>query len=156
MKRHPTFQDLSRDHFVALNRCLQVVRAVEGHPAARPLGHAVAQLRDLWEHDGLQAHFREEESDLVPVLRQRGAPDLADRMVREHAELARGLGGLDPSAPQEALAAARGLTAHARWEEDVVFEWLQKTLGEGELAALLVKSQTFRKANGLPVDPPRP
>ena len=156
MKRHPAFQDLSRDHFTALNRCLQVVRAVEGHPSARPLPHAVAQFRDLWEHDGLQAHFREEETDLVPVLQARVAPELAQRMLEEHASLAQGFAALDGRDPAHALATAKALTAHARWEEDTVFEWLQRHVPDAELAGLLEASRRFRAANGLPVNEPRP
>jgi hypothetical protein len=156
VKRHPAFQDLSRDHYVALNRCLQATRAVEGHPAARPFDVARSQLADLWEHDGLQAHFAEEEADLVPVLRGEGGADLASRMVAEHADLRRRFASLAQAAPAEVQEAARLLTAHARWEEEVVFEWLQSHLPEAELPALLARSRSFRAANGLPVSPPRP
>lgn len=156
MKRHPAFQDLSRDHFVALNRSLQVVRAVEGHPSARPYGHAAAQFLDLWVHDGLRQHFLEEETDLVPVLRERGAAALADRLMAEHAGLrdafeAHATGTVDRAGLAKA---ARDLTAHARWEEDTVFEWLQANLSEAELVGLLRASQSFRQANGLPVAEP--
>lgn len=156
MKRHPAFQDLSRDHYVALNRSLQVVRAVDGHPAARPFEHAKAQFLDLWEHDGLPAHFAEEETDLVPVLRERSAAELAQRMLDEHASLRAGFAQLPRATPAEAAATARLLTAHARWEEDTVFGWLQDNLSEAELDVLLRRSQRFREANGLPVNPPRP
>lgn len=152
MKRHPAFQDLSRDHYVALNRSLQVLRAAEGHPRARPLEHAVAQFSDLWEHDGLRQHFGEEEADLVPVLRSKGAGGLAQRLLDEHAALRDGFGAL----PERAADTARGLMAHARWEEDTVFEWLQDHLTAAELEGLLRQSRSFRQANGLPVGEPRP
>jgi hypothetical protein len=157
VKRHPAFQDLSRDHFTALNRSLQLMRAVDGHPAAMmTYGQAFAAFKALWHRDGLRSHFLEEETDLLPVLRDRGAADLADRLLREHGELRGQFGSLDPGSPAHAVAAAKGLTAHARWEEDVVFQWLQDNLAEGELEELLLKSQGFRRANGLPVNPPRP
>ena len=156
MKRHPAFQDLSRDHYTALNRSLQLVRAVDGHPSARPYEQAKAQFADLWEHDGLRQHFLEEETDLVPVLRERGAGELAARMLREHESLRAGFAGLAQAAPADAAATARSLTAHARWEEEVVFEWLQDHLTPAALAELLARSQGFRRANGLPVTPPRP
>lgn len=156
MKRHPAFQDLSRDHFVALNRALQVVRAAEGHPRARPLEHAVFQLRDLWEHDGLRQHFAEEETDLVPVLRQKGEMGLAQRLLDEHAALRAGFEALGGATADAAAATARGLMAHARWEEDTVFEWLQDHLTAPELEDLLRRSQGFRRQNGLPVGEPRP
>lgn len=156
VKRHPAFQDLSRDHYIALNRSLQVVRAVEGHPAARPFEHAKAQFIDLWEHDGLQAHFAEEETDLVPVLRDRNAAALAQRMLDEHTSLRQRFAQLREATPEEAAVTARLLTAHARWEEDTVFEWLQDNLTAAELEGLLRSSQRFRGANGLPVNPPKP
>ena len=156
MKRHPAFQDLSRDHYVALNRSLQVVRSVEGHPAAHPYEQSVHNLKDLWEHDGLKAHFAEEETDLVPVLQAKGAGALARRLLDEHAALRVGFEALGKARPEEAAATARGLMAHARWEEETVFEWLQGNLSEGELADLLLRSRSFRSANGLPVHEPRP
>lgn len=156
MKRHPAFQDLSRDHFTALNRCLQLVRAVDRDPRAMmTYEQAFAAFKALWTRDGLRQHFLEEETDLVPVLAARGAADLAQRMQDEHDELRRRFDALDLAEREEAKATGQGLTTHARWEEDVVFQWLQQTLSEAELQDLLRKSQGFRAANGLPVNPPR-
>jgi len=156
VKRHPAFQDLSRDHFTALNRSLQVMRAVERHPGAMmTYPQAFAAFKALWNRDGLRAHFLEEETDLVPVLRARGAGELADRMMREHGDLRARFEALDVAQDQAVAATAQGLTAHARWEEDVVFEWLQANLPEEELEALLRRSQGFRAAHGLPVHPPK-
>lgn len=154
MKRHPALQDLSRDHFTALNRALQMVRAVEGHPRAWPVGEAFAAFQALWRHGGLPAHFHEEEADLVPVLRGHGAGHLADRLLREHDALRDGFAHLAPDDPLQAAATATALRGHARWEEDVVFEWLQENLAEGDLQALWAASRGFRAANGLPVGPP--
>jgi hypothetical protein len=158
MRRHPAFQDLSRDHFVALNRSLQVLRAVEGHPSAQPYEQAVYNFSALWTHDGLRQHFGEEEADLVPVLQARSAPALAQRMLDEHARLRAGFHAVGQQAATRAEAAdtARALMAHARWEEDVVFEWLQDNLADDELAELGRRSRDYRQANGLPVGPPRP
>lgn len=156
MKRHPAFQDLSRDHFTALNRSLQVIRAVEGHASARPYEEARAAFAALWRTDGLPAHFLEEEHDLVPVLQSRGDPGgLADRLLREHEDL-RGLleaVAAGTAEPQQAAEAARRLMAHARWEEDTVFEWLQDNLDEMALTDLLERGRSFRQDNGLPVGP---
>lgn len=155
MKRHPAFQDLSRDHYTALNRSLQVVRAVDGHPAARPFEHAVHQFRDLWEHDGLREHFLEEETDLLPALNAYGGDDLGQRLLREHEALRQAFGRLDAQQPAHAAETARRLTWHARWEEEVVFEWLQAHVPEAGLQALLQQSQRFRAVHGLAVNPPR-
>jgi hypothetical protein len=157
VKRHPAFQDLSRDHYTALNRSLQVVRAVEGHPRARPYEHALANFEALWLHDGLQAHFGEEEHDLLPVLNARSEAAMAERLLREHAALRDAFAAIvaKTATPERAAQAARDLMAHARWEEETVFEWLQDHLGEAELQDLLTRGQSFRRQNGLPVGPPR-
>jgi hypothetical protein len=157
VRRHPAFQDLSRDHFVALNRSLQVVRAVDGHPRARPFEQVAFQFLDLWLHDGLREHFLEEETDLVPVLSQRGAGALSDRLRADHERLRAGFAAIQSGtlSPSQVADVARDLTAHARWEEESVFEWLQDHLTDDELGDLLRKSQAFRTANGLPVNPPR-
>ena len=156
MKRHPALQDLSRDHFTALNRSLQLVRAVEGHPRARPYAEVVADFAALWVRDGLPAHFGEEEHDLLPLLRARGASDLAQRLVHEHGQLRAAFAAIVSNAagPQQAAQAARDLMAHARWEEDDVFPWLQQHVAEAELQELLANGQSFRRANGLPVGTP--
>src|SRR5688572_12644631 len=150
MKRHPAFQDLSRDHSVVLNRVLQVVRSVEGHPMAKPLGESLPAFVRLWTHDGLPGHFAQEETDLLPVLRSK-APDLADRLLREHEAARGGFEGLLKAAePQEAARLAAAVRAHIRWEEEAVFGWLQANLPEAELRRLLAKSQLFRAKNRLP------
>jgi hypothetical protein len=152
VKRHPAFQDLSRDHYIALNRSLQVIRADEGHAQAKPFDVAKVRFIDLWQHDGLRQHFLEEEADLIPVLRENGASGLADRMRREHDVLRAAFAGLPSATPGVAADSARLLTAHARWEENVVFEWLQDHLLPQALHELLARSQAFRQANGLPVE----
>ena len=156
MKRHPAFQDLSRDHFVALNRSLQVTRAVEGHERAQPYEQAIYNFAALWTDDGLAAHFGEEEQDLVPLLRK-GKADLADRMVHEHGHLRAEFDAIvgKTATPVRAAEAARFLVAHARWEEDVVFEWLQDNLTDAQLQELAARSRSYRTANGLPVGTPR-
>ena len=154
MKRHPALQDLSRDHYIALNRCLQVLRAVEGHEHAQPYAQAIYNFEALWTHDGLQEHFGEEEQDLVPLLKD-GAPELAARMLAEHDRLRAGFHALEAKAatPGQAAETARLLQAHARWEEAAVFEWLQQHLGEAELQALWQRSRAYRQAKGLPIGP---
>lgn len=152
MKRHPAFQDLSRDHLVANTRSLHVIRAVEGHPQAPPFEQAIHNFEGLWTHEGLAIHFREEETDLLPVLRARH-PQLAERLLSEHDLLRDGFDAVvRKTADREASAqTARALMVHARWEEEVVFEWLQENLSEAELEELLAKSKSFRTAQGMPV-----
>lgn len=152
MKRHPAFQDLSRDHLVANTRALHVIRAVEGHPMAPAFEQAIYNFEGLWTHEGLSTHFTEEETDLLPVLRKRH-PALAERLQQEHDLLRAGFAAVVNKTADRNSAAqtARTLMAHARWEDDVVFEWLQNNLSESELQALLAMSKSFRTAQGMPL-----
>ena len=152
VKRHPAFQDLSRDHLVANTRALHVIRAVEGHPMAPAFEQAIYNFEGLWTHEGLATHFEEEEADLLPVLRKRH-PELAERLQQEHDLLRAGFAAVvNKTADRNAaVQTARALMAHARWEDDVVFEWLQNNLSESELQALLAMSKSFRTAQGMPL-----
>lgn len=152
MKRHPAFQDLSRDHLVANTRALHVIRAVEGHPRSPSYEQAIYNFEGLWTQEGLAIHFGEEETDLLPLLRER-KPDLANRLALEHDLLRRGFEAVVGKTASRAAAkeTAKALMAHARWEEEIVFEWLQDHLSETELQELVAKSQSFRSARGMPV-----
>lgn len=152
VKRHPAFQDLSRDHLVANTRALHVIRAVEGNPMAPSYEQAIYNFEGLWTHEGLAIHFGEEETDLLPVLKARH-PDLAKRLLTEHDLLREGFDAVvrKTAGREAAKETAIALMAHARWEEEVVFEWLQDHLSEAELQGLLAKSKSFRTAQGMPV-----
>lgn len=113
---------------------------------------AIYNFEGLWTHEGLSAHFSEEEADLIPVLSDRNS-ELAERLLREHDGLRVGFAAVAAKTANRSAAAetARSLMVHARWEEEVVFEWLQDNLTEAELQGLLTKSQSFRAAQGMPV-----
>ncbi|MGB1586844.1 MAG: hemerythrin domain-containing protein [Thermoplasmatota archaeon] len=144
MKRHPAFQDLSRDHFTALLACLHVQRAVDGHESAPPYEDAVARLHTLWKTE-LVHHFDEEDQDLAPALERPGGDPFARRLASDHRNLRATFGALNPdSDPKDWNAAADALRVHVRWEEDELFEWMQDTLSEAELDALLEESIAFR------------
>lgn len=150
MQRDLAFQDLSRDHLVALLRALHVERALAGHPRAPSYDEAFDAFRRLWTHDGLDAHFLEEDTDLLPIL-QGGEPALAARLMDEHAALRRGFAALRREDPAATRGTADLLRRHARWEEDVVFPWLESHLSTAELARLRQESAAFRRSHGLPV-----
>ena len=113
---------------------------------------AIYNFEGLWTHEGLSIHFGEEEADLLPILRARH-PELAERLLREHNLLRTGFDAVvrKTADRQAAAQTARTLMAHARWEEEVVFEWLQDNLSEDDLQALLAQSKAFRIAEGMPV-----
>lgn len=115
MQRHATLIPLSHEHFAAL----AVVRHVRTAAAALDTASLVAELLGL----NLEAHFRQEEQELVPLL----ADDLRERLAREHADLRADLAQL-AAAPMDQprlLAAVERLHDHIRWEERTVFMWLQ-------------------------------
>jgi hypothetical protein len=83
MKRHPTLQQLSRDHQLALAVALELTRAVEATaPAAR------ARFLNFWRAEGRQ-HFRQEEEILLPAFARRGDPrhPIVARVLTDHVEL---------------------------------------------------------------------
>jgi iron-sulfur cluster repair protein YtfE (RIC family) len=145
VQRHPAFQDLSRDHFTGLLACLHVTRAVEGHETAPPLDAATAGLLDLW-HKELRFHFDEEDEDLQPSLEGAGA-DLLARLRDDHARLRAAFADLEGQHAATFAAVAKDLRDHIRWEEDVLFEWLQTHLDEPALQALWQRSRRFRIAH---------
>ncbi len=158
MKRHPAFQDLSRDHFTALLACLNVRRATEGHPSAPTPEAAIAQFGQLWRNE-LTHHFDEEDANIQPVLAAKKAHTQLATLRLDHKEIRAAMEALhakDP-APTWAVAAER-LRAHIRWEEDVLFPWMQDHLTDEELERMLAASIAFRtKVRGPDsVKPPRP
>src|SRR5687768_14158009 len=143
IKRHPSLQDLSRDHYVILNRVLQVNRSAEGGGTSKPFATSAEGLFRLWAKDGLTAHFEEEESNLLPLLAN--APELASRLLTEHADLRSRLNRTSPAGQSHVVETAERLRAHVRWEEEHVFTWLQDRLSSDELAGLQHRSHKFRE-----------
>jgi hypothetical protein len=110
MKRHPTLQQLSRDHQLALAVALELTRAVDATaPAAR------ARFLNFWWAEGLE-HFRQEEEVLLPAFARRGDPrhPIVVRVLTDHVELRRDAAELAEDAnPSPALlrrVSARGST----------------------------------------------
>lgn len=162
MKRHPALQDLSRDHFTALNHVVQVRRVVEGDRFARPVSEVGGALRSFWESE-LELHFEEEEATIVPRIGE--APELLARFESDHAALREGFQdiaamkgeGGDSWDLDRMWEVAQLLGRHARWEEEHLFQWLQDNLDEPALQALWDESQAFRHRTRGPgaVGPPQ-
>ncbi len=142
MRRHPALQDLSRDHFTASVACLHMRRAAASHPQAPPLQEVMRGLMDLW-HRALHWHFDEEDEDLTPHLEGTGQ-ELLDRLRADHARLRAAFEDLERRPPDAFAAVAEDLQKHIRWEEDVLFPWLQAHLSDHQLEELWQKSRSFR------------
>ena len=106
MKRHSRLAQLSREHHTALR--------LGRHLLA---GGAQAELDA--ELPGLEAHFAEEERDLLPLLDTARHLALAERLRAEHAQLrllfAAALRGRDEAQ------AGQALIDHVRFEERELF-----------------------------------
>lgn len=156
MKRHPALQDLSRDHFVALNHVVDVKRVVEGDRFSKGIGPVWEAFVEL-AHNVLPDHFAQEEELLLPHLEAPGREDHARRLEADHARLRQSFLKLAVAAPdaQTLWNVAEDLRLHVRWEEDELFKRLQQWLSEAELAELVMAGASFRQQARMPVGPGR-
>jgi hemerythrin-like domain-containing protein len=123
VKRHAGLHDLSRDHHLLLLHA----RRLRGEDPRVDL--ATARRRFLLFAAATRQHFEEEERALLPLVRDAG---LRERVLREHADLRERIARL----PQEGDLFQRDLgdrlRAHVRFEEDVLFEAMQRGLSAQE------------------------
>ncbi|MCZ4306708.1 hemerythrin domain-containing protein [Zoogloeaceae bacterium G21618-S1] len=113
MRRDPRLVPLSREHHAAL----RLARALIG-------GTGVVMLTQM--RPELQAHFEEEERDLLPVLRAAGEHALVRRLLSEHAQLVRLFD--DAQAGRRCAEAGEALIAHVRFEEREMFPAVERHL----------------------------
>ena len=141
MRRHPTLQDLSRDHHDVLVHA----RRLRGLDARVDAAHA--RERFLRYADAvLLHHFSEEDAVLAPLAQ----PAHRGRLAAEHADLRRRIAWLAEAAADPALDAAQkelgeALRLHVRFEEDVLFADLQDRLDDVALAGLADELGAFRR-----------
>lgn len=146
MKRHAAFQNLSRDHFTGLLACLHIERAAEGQQGAKETEEAVNTMYELWHHD-LRHHFDEEDANLVPILKAKGATEIIARLHSDHTEIRATMENLDETNElADWVAMSENLRKHIRWEEGVLFPWLQEHLEDAELEGMLAASVEYRTA----------
>lgn len=122
MKRHPALQDLSREHYDALKLARDASSAAKSGEiaAAAFAAHVVRKFEQE-----LEAHFREEESELLPFLSTAGDSELVWRTLAEHAELRALAAGLRQPDAATLLRFSERLAAHVRFEERTLFEQAQ-------------------------------
>ncbi|HUO56925.1 MAG TPA: hemerythrin domain-containing protein [bacterium] len=91
------------------------------------------EVEDFWQGE-LKAHFEAEEEMLQIFSKRAGSPDTdTARILREH-QVMRHL--LKKGFKEDLFRFAEILTAHIRFEEDVLFGRIEKTLEGGEIEAL--------------------
>lgn len=134
MWRHPTLRPLSHDHHDGL-----VVALAMANAAADPKSHQSARLNflDFWDSDFFK-HLCLEEEHLSAML----SAELHDQMLADHEKL-RTLAGTDTERPIDDLGlwlveTSQLLRDHIRWEERVVFPYVQEIASEHDFERLTV------------------
>lgn len=136
MKRHPALQDLSRDHHPTLLHA----RRLRGEDPR--VDAATARRRFLlFHHAVVRFHFEEEDLALTPFIRDDAQ---RRRLASEHADLRGRVARLATSDDAFQRDLGERLRAHIRWEEDVLFEQMQKDLAPNEWAKLADLATVFR------------
>ncbi|HZW08708.1 MAG TPA: hemerythrin domain-containing protein [Phycisphaerales bacterium] len=123
IKRHPTLQPLSREHFNGLVLVRRLREAAEGDEAARRATREM--LASAWR-DELAAHFADEERLLAPFVSDCDRARLIEdhRSLQRHIEMA----ATSRQAPSAAWLrdTAEMLEKHIRWEERELFPAAEK------------------------------
>jgi len=134
MKRHPSLQRFSREHHRALILWRNLDKQLNSTDAVGQR-EAAADLWDYWNASFL-IHMKSEESLLVDLL---NAP-LRTRLLAEHETMQlefRSMGFALESNCELKIDDVRNLAsllrAHIRWEERVVFPYLQRHATEQDL-----------------------
>ncbi|RYY40914.1 MAG: hemerythrin domain-containing protein [Chitinophagaceae bacterium] len=130
LKRSPQLQPLSREHHEGLLLAWKIRQGMgKGVAPQRIAGYVLW----FWNAE-LEDHFRREEAAFHPALR--GA-ELLNRMQDEHEEI-EGLMQVLAQIPDEVLLEeiAQKVNDHIRFEERVLFPWIELELGEEKLQTL--------------------
>lgn len=122
MKRHIALEPFSRDHYAGLT----LAKALnEGQPSA------IDRCRTEWDNE-LKDHFEQEErllGSLVPS-------ELSEQLTREHREIAGHIAHL----PDDGVKLGQVLNDHIRWEERVLFPWIESNCTSEQLSTLLAET----------------
>ena len=128
IKRSPELMPLSHDHHEGL---MLVWKIRQGLDKRIDPERILAYITWFWEHH-LEKHFRDEENYLVPLLDPEN--EWINRMIREHMELENMLVQLksDPK-PSILKQYAQSLNDHIRFEERLLFPFIEQSVSAGDL-----------------------
>ena len=130
MKRHASIIPLSKDHHFGLLCCWKVRQGVKLNVDPARIGQYV---HHFWQ-DHLQDHFREEETILFNALEN---DPQCNKAVEQHRELTAAVQSLPSGiSTDNLLQFAALLDEHIRFEERVLFPFLEQKLSEEQLAAI--------------------
>lgn len=133
MKRSDALRTLSHDHHDGLVTVQRLKRGLAR--TADP--HVMADfVQHVWA-TRLVPHFDQEETHVLPVLRDLGGVALADRMQDEHGQLRAVVASLNAVPTRQALTAfTELLRQHIRFEERVAFPVVEDLADAETLAAI--------------------
>ena len=126
MKRIPALQPLSREHHSALTLAKACERAAQSCDESLVVEACQRAIRELSTE--LEAHFQVEEQFLLPLLDSVEAQALVQRTLTEHQQLRALLDDLRLNDGDALGSFGKGLSAHVRFEERVLFPAIEKQL----------------------------
>jgi len=137
MKREKFLWPLTQSHHRALMAAKRVREGLSNPDSGNSpdLGRALsAEIKDLYQGE-LQKHFWDEEKMLVLYEGHMGREEPEPARIRMDHRLLESL--LDKEDRESLLQFADTLTAHVRFEEDVLFGRIENVLDESEKQAIL-------------------
>jgi len=131
MRRHESIVALSRDHHFGLLFCWKIRQGIKKQlPAERIKPY----VKYFWDNH-LRLHFEEEETLLFTALQD----NLVAQAIAEHKHIKQLVGtitGTGPFQPDQFRALADALDKHIRFEERILFPYIEETLSEEKLTLL--------------------
>lgn len=128
LKRHPTLQPLSREHFAGLVLARRLREAAAGDRDAR--ARAARLLARAWTEE-LEAHFADEELIVAPFV----SDHQKARLIEEHRSLERRAAMVEHEhtapAAEWLTETADMLERHIRWEERELFPEAERAGAQG-------------------------
>lgn len=106
-------------------------------------------VQNFWENN-LSGHFEQEEGLLLPWLTEK---ELSNRLINDHREIKRLTESIchNRTPLEDALQLANFMTAHIRFEERIMFPWLENSLTDeklieigNELDTIEIESHSFQ------------
>lgn len=132
IKRNENIVKLSRDHHASLLFCWKIRQGIKYHAG---LGRIIKYVRYFWEHH-FSTHFKEEEEILFSQLKD----DVVQKAVEDHRKIKTfidqiTLEGME-SEEDILLELAETVDQHVRYEERILFPYLEEKLSEKQLETI--------------------
>lgn len=141
LKRHPSLQPLSREHFNGLVQARRLEQAAAATPEEKH--RVLSDFAAAWRAE-IAPHFDDEERLLIPLSDRENAA----RLVREHDQIRAAVADLlapDGADGDRMRTLGRLLHDHIRWEERVFFEHIQAAAGEHVLEQIHTETREIER-----------